>query len=1050
MTQTQETISKRTLIIRYLNLSGLSSILLALIVLSALLILAYIRYQYISTGFTCEDINYSGFLQSYDSYIIKKKGSAVISGIKFRGAAAKARLKVGDSVIAVNNSMLNQYPNRFDGALFNAVPGDSIIYDIIRKDKKERHILYIEPNRRYFSPQGTLRIWTENLTPKLIDSFHIKTPTGVFVNEVDTNSPAGIAGIKKRDVIVKIDNVIIRNKTTLDSVLEYTIPSQIVSIEYIRGDSQNTALVTLTTPPKFGIYFFGGGYLDGSPEYVITVLNLPMILMPLILLFFGTFIGWSKIGNTAAYQCSIWFLWFGVYSLQMIYHLFTVPFRGALPMWLNASVAFTLGFSAGIMILLSLKLFSIFPNSSRSGVILLRYQWIVIIFIIITTIIKLVFVFVNYYLWDPPAIIRIITMEYMSKYTILEDFSMAGITIWLLFAQRRETRGRSQIRLKIIEGSILIFSIGVVIYLLHIQVLPEIFPNAWEWSRGEIDAWFQLLFPLVGLVIVSLAFAYTILSQKLFNIRFLIRKGLRYLLLSKGALLVEGIIVFLIVIQILSYAGTEYLNSPTAVGGVAVASTLVVIAVVGKVNRKLMPAIDRRFFREALDVKRLLMELNEKLSEMKEREKILQQTASTVLKALHPARVVMLLKDGKGTEFKCVLVEEHETKSSPSQTVIARTLSEAKGTKQSDQLGNQIASPDLKSDSQRQSLLKASDPIITQIEEKKGWAIVYPEKLVLEKVEDQRLSAVNCELLIAIKGSSGLVGIMGLGSKLSEEPYSKEDRELLMTVAREMGIALENAELLEVAKREAEYSKELDIARQVQQNLFPTKLPTPSGWEFAGICKPAKAVGGDYYDIFEAVPGKVVVALGDVSGKGLGASFVMSGVHSTIRTNAEKSIDNPVVLINELNKYLLGSTSKNIFVTLFLGIIDLETGQLSYVNCGHPPAFVVRKENGEIEKLTRTGFALGMMGTANFTQGSSTLKPDDSLIVYSDGVTEAMNEKEEMFEEERLIRVLQGSVKFEANQIMGSILENVIIFAGTHEQADDLSIIVAQRTMETV
>jgi sigma-B regulation protein RsbU (phosphoserine phosphatase) len=321
----------------------------------------------------------------------------------------------------------------------------------------------------------------------------------------------------------------------------------------------------------------------------------------------------------------------------------------------------------------------------------------------------------------------------------------------------------------------------------------------------------------------------------------------------------------------------------------------------------------------------------------------------------------------------------------------------------------------------------------------KSWLLVNPE-------ENGQLSLVNCELFIAVRGSAGLVGIMGLGGKLSEEPYSKEDRELLMTVAREMGLALENAELLEVAKREAEMSRDLEIARHVQQNLFPKQLPCVKGWEFAGICKPAKAVGGDYYDIFEAVPGRVVVALGDVSGKGLGASFVMSGVHSTIRTNAEKSIENPVGLINELNKYLLGSTSKNTFVTLFLGIIDTETDQLKYVNAGHQPAFVVRRENGGIEKLTRTGLGLGMVNTTPFNQGSSYLNEGDSLIVYSDGVTEAMDEKEEMFDEVRLLPVLEFSRNLEANQLIKRITDDVMTFTGTREQADDISVVVAKHT----
>jgi sigma-B regulation protein RsbU (phosphoserine phosphatase) len=266
-----------------------------------------------------------------------------------------------------------------------------------------------------------------------------------------------------------------------------------------------------------------------------------------------------------------------------------------------------------------------------------------------------------------------------------------------------------------------------------------------------------------------------------------------------------------------------------------------------------------------------------------------------------------------------------------------------------------------------------------------------------------------------------------------------------MTVAREMGLALENAELLEVAKREAEMSRDLEIARQVQQNLFPKKPPVVAGWEFAGICKPAKAVGGDYYDIFEAVPGKVVVALGDVSGKGLGASFLMSSVHGSIRTRVTSCINDPLKLIEELNAYLLSSTSKNIFVTLFFGIIDLETGKLSYVNCGHPPAIVIRQEWNQQERLTRSGPGLSMLASARFTQGECHLQKGDAIVIYSDGVTEAKNNQDEMYEEERLSELLQNISGLEANSIMDKILKSVDGFALGAEQADDISVIIVKR-----
>jgi len=341
--------------------------------------------------------------------------------------------------------------------------------------------------------------------------------------------------------------------------------------------------------------------------------------------------------------------------------------------------------------------------------------------------------------------------------------------------------------------------------------------------------------------------------------------------------------------------------------------------------------------------------------------------------------------------------------------------------------------------------LKSEDLAIQQMEQGKSWLAVYPEKLDPEKEQEKRLLELNCELLVALPGSSGLLGLMGLGAKLSEEPFSGEDRELLLTVARQMGMALENAELLEVAKREAELSRDLEIARQVQQNLFPKKLPTPSGWEFAGFCRPAKAVGGDYYDIFEVAPGKVVFALGDVSGKGLGPSFLMSSVHATIRTQAVTSLDNPVKLITELNRYLLTSSSSETFITLFFGLLDLTTGELRYINCGHPAGMLMRKVESKQERLTEGGPILGILDGVPYKEGVCRLNKGDFLVLFSDGVTEATNQNEEMFEEERLLQVLSEKSLPGASAILDMIFKSVDSFATGCEQADDISVVIVRR-----
>jgi phosphoserine phosphatase RsbU/P len=839
----------------------------------------------------------------------------------------------------------------------------------------------------------------------------------VVVAKVDSGSIAEKANVNVGDTIVAVDGILLKDKPQLYYRLINVPMAKSISLDLKReGKLLHRTLKLKADTDEHDTLFAIVANVDYVP-----------IVTAVVLLIVGVLIGWMKIRDPIAYVCSIFFLCWGI-------GMSGEGFGSWLPYWGIVVTVTSVAIAESMVFPLGWRLFSVFPNTSRVGAFMWRWQWIPFMLFGLAGFIHYTQHLGDLFAWQVIASL----MEEFESVAEPINFSLMAIVclfiIPLYFSQRKATRDRPEARFRIIELSLLTFGISLLTVLFLVLVQGAL-KNLWR----DVPEFVQTIF-FVAIIssfvvwmlsnfAVPVSFAYAILTRKIFGIKFIIRKGLQHLFLSKGALIIEGIILFLILYQIISRGGTALASSPMLVSGLSFGLGVLGVFTLNKVNRKVMPAIDRRYFREVLDVKRLLMELSEKLSEMKEREKILQHTASTVLKALHSARVVFLLKESGSQEFKCVLVNEHELKNPTQKGVIARSNTD-----------------EVARDSQRQLLsLRDDDSIIKQLEEKKGWAIVYPEKLDLEKEEDMQLSMINCELLIAIRGSSGLVGIMGLGGKLSEEPYSKEDRELLMTVAREMGLSLENAKLLEVAKREAEMSRDLEIARQVQQNLFPKQLPVVAGWEFAGICKPAKAVGGDYYDIFEAVPGKVVVALGDVSGKGLGASFLMSSVHGSIRTRVTSCINEPLKLIEELNAYLLSSTSKNIFVTLFFGIIDLETGKLSYVNCGHPPAIVIRQERNQQERLTRNGPGLSMLASARFSQGECQLQSGDAIVVYSDGVTEAKNNREEMYEEERLSELLNNASGLEATAIMDKILESVDQFASGAEQADDISVIAVKR-----
>ena len=256
----------------------------------------------------------------------------------------------------------------------------------------------------------------------------------------------------------------------------------------------------------------------------------------------------------------------------------------------------------------------------------------------------------------------------------------------------------------------------------------------------------------------------------------------------------------------------------------------------------------------------------------------------------------------------------------------------------------------------------------------------------------------------------------------------------------------ENKErIIAMATREAQVARDFEIARAVQQNLFPDKLPSQAGWGFAATCRPARAVGGDYYDLFEIGPGKILFAQGDVSGKGLGASLVMASVHAIIRSWGGGGQDNPTRLIEDLNQYLITSSSSDTFVTFFIGLLDCSKAKLWYVNCGHPPGVMRRSRNGAIENLSVGGMPLGIIAADGYEAGKCRLTDGDTVVLVSDGVTEAFNREGAMFEEKRLVETVIASENLTASEILEKLVNEVDEFSEGCEQADDISVLVVRK-----
>jgi sigma-B regulation protein RsbU (phosphoserine phosphatase) len=247
------------------------------------------------------------------------------------------------------------------------------------------------------------------------------------------------------------------------------------------------------------------------------------------------------------------------------------------------------------------------------------------------------------------------------------------------------------------------------------------------------------------------------------------------------------------------------------------------------------------------------------------------------------------------------------------------------------------------------------------------------------------------------------------------------------------------------AARVPQHNPDGEAAWQVQQALFPRQLPPAPGWDLAAACRPARAVAGDYYDLFEVAPGRLAIALGDVAGRGLGPALVMAGLHALVRCRLPQTASRLAPLFKELNRYLLGSTPPDLFVTLFLALLDVRTGRLRYVNGGHPAPVLLDESVGEVVRLSAGGAVLGIQPRASYEQGEIELRPGSLLALFSDGLTEAADAKGEAFRERGVVEVLRAARALSAGSVLLRLLEAVERFTGRKEQSDDLSLVVVRR-----
>jgi len=255
---------------------------------------------------------------------------------------------------------------------------------------------------------------------------------------------------------------------------------------------------------------------------------------------------------------------------------------------------------------------------------------------------------------------------------------------------------------------------------------------------------------------------------------------------------------------------------------------------------------------------------------------------------------------------------------------------------------------------------------------------------------------------------------------------------------------LEAERHVQAARLEAERqaAHDLAIAQQVQTRLFPQRQPAVRTLVYAGICHPARTVAGDYYDFLDLGRGRLGLVLADIAGKGIGAALLMANLQAALRSQCATAWEQPERFLRSVNQLLYENTDEGNYATLFFAAYDDDTRKLRYSNCGHPPALLVRGD-GSLERLEATCTVVGLFEKWECTMEERELAPGDAVLLYTDGVTEALNGEGQEFGEERLLEAFRQLGQLPLPELLVEVADQARTFS-PHEQADDITLIVAR------
>lgn len=513
-----------------------------------------------------------------------------------------------------------------------------------------------------------------------------------------------------------------------------------------------------------------------------------------------------------------------------------------------------------------------------------------------------------------------------------------------------------------------------------------------------------ILLPVMLLVLVPIFFGYAIFRYRLMDVDLVIRRSLTY-----GTVTASLAILYLILVYgmgtLLTYFFGQRENQV-----VNIISLAVIAIVFYPIKERFQNGVDRLFYRERYNYQHALLEFTQELPRLMEMEHILNSIINRLSSTMHIERIaVMICGEKEGCSSVTRNIDTGDCCFSDGKHSLMALLRKLRAPVDLHLLGDEYDTTDI-NETEKRMLLGA------------GIALSVPMFL-----------------------QERLVGFINVGPKMSGKVYSQEDITLLSTVAGQAAIAIENARLHKSEIEQQRIKEELDLARKIQQGLFPKANPEMPGLDIAGISIPALSVGGDYYDFIQLGPKKILAVVADVSGKGMSAALYMSKIQGMVQLAAHMYAT-PKEMLTNINRRIFEGIDRKSFITMILALFDLKRNEVRICRAGHNKALV--GVDGTFRFLEGGGIGLGLERGPMFEDAIEEvrmpIKANSMFLFYTDGITEAMNEKKHQLGEQAIVNLLKAKRQHSSWEIEQSILTAVEEFRGSAEQHDDVTMVVVK------